>query len=145
MRSVPWQRPEWQKLWLSIIGQDWRTLALVPAGEMPEGFTLEVAVSLVHTGSVHLGVPIRIADATDVSLSQLKQFTEHITALREAGDRVIVALGRISGTATALTIAQAVDRALLCVPLEMSKVSDAKKTIDAIGAKHFVGSAVFEV
>ncbi len=141
----PWQRPEWQQLWLALQKEDWRTLALVPSGDMPDGFTLEVAVSLVHTGSVHLGAPIRIADATDVSLGHLRQFIEELTELRDGGDRVIVALGPVKGAATTVPIAQASDRSLLCIPLEVSKVKDAKTTIKAVGPKHFVGSAVFEV
>lgn len=141
----PWQRPEWQQLWLALQNEDWRTLALIPSGDMPSGFTLEVAVSLVHTGSVHLGAPIRIADATDVSLGHLRQFVEELKALRESGDRVLVALGPVKAAATTVAIAQASDRALLCVPLEVSKVKDARSTIKSVGAKHFVGSAVFQV
>lgn len=141
----PWQRPEWQQLWLALQNEDWRTLALIPSGEMPAGFTLEVAVSLVHTGSVHLGAPIRIADATDVSLGHLRQFVEELKTLREGGDRVIVALGPVKSAATTVAIAQAADRSLLCIPLEVSKVKDAKATIKAVGAKNFIGSAVFQV
>lgn len=141
----PWTKPEWQKLWLALEKEEWRTLALVPSGVMPEGFTLEIAVALVHTGSVHLGSPIRIADGTDVSLPHLKQFVEGVQSLRDRGDRVIIALGPVLHAATAVTIAQAADRALLCVPLQQSLIKDARKTIEAVGTKQFIGSGAFEI
>jgi hypothetical protein len=139
-----WHRPEWQQLWLSLEGKDWRTLALVPSGAIRPGLTVDVAVALVHTGSVHLGVPIRIADATDVALPHLRQFIEELTALRNAGDRVLVCLGGARSSATWTAIAQAADKALLCIELGRSKVSDAKSAIRSIGIQHFLGSAVFQ-
>jgi hypothetical protein len=142
--APPWHRPEWQNLWLSLQSKPWRTLALVAAEPARQGLTVDVAVALVHTGSVHLGVPIRIADATDVSLPHLRQFIEELTALKEAGDRVLVCLGGPPGGATSTAIAQAADKALLCIELGTSLVSGAKKAIKAIGQQHFLGSAVFQ-
>jgi len=140
----PWHRPEWQNLWLALERQDWRTLALVPPGPSRPGFTLDVAVGLVHTGSVHLGVPIRIADAVDISLPHLRQFIQELNSLREAGDRVLVCLGGVRNNSTTAPIAQAADRALLCLELNQSKLADAKATMKAVGQKHFLGSAVFQ-
>lgn len=142
--TPPWHRPEWQQLWLSLEGKEWRTLALVAPGRARAALTLDVAVALVHTGSVHLGVPIRIADASEVSLSHLRQFIEELTLLRETGDRVLVCLGGFGNSGTATAIAQAADKALLCIELENSSLSDAKSVVKAIGAKNFVGSAVFQ-
>lgn len=144
-RAAPWKHPAWQRLWLATQKADWRSLALVPAGEMPERFTLEIALALAYTGSLHLGEPVRMADATSVPLTHLKQFVGGLQSLREAGDRVIVALGPLQDSATAAAIAQAADYSLLCVPLQVSKVADAKRTIAELGARSFLGSAVFHV
>jgi hypothetical protein len=142
--APPWHRPEWQNLWLTLERQEWRTLALVPAGASRLGLTGDIAVALVHTGSVHLGLPIRIADATDLSLPHLRQFIQELNALREAGDRVLVCLGGVRASATTAAIAQAADKALLCIELDNSKVAEAKAAIKAIGIKHFLGSVVFQ-
>lgn len=140
-----WKKPDWQKLWLGTQRFEWNSLAIVPAGDMPAGFTLEIAVSLAQTGAMHLGVPIRVADATNVPLAQLKQFVRELEVVRTAGDRIVLALGTVSSSATTVTLAHSVDKALLCVPLEVSRVRDAKRTLAEIGAKHFIGSAVFHV
>lgn len=144
-RTAPWTHPEWQRLWLATQRAEWRSLALVPAGAMPPRFTLEIALALAYTGSLHLGEPIRMADATSVPLTHLKQFVGELEALRRAGDRLVVALGPVRDSATAVAIAQSADQALLCVPLEVSKVADAKRTISEVGQRRFLGSAVFRV
>ncbi len=140
-----WKQPDWERLWLASQRAPWRSLALIPSGEMPPRFTLEIAVSLVYTGSLHLGEPIRMADATNVPLTHLKQFADELEALRRAGDRLILALGPVRDSATAVAIAQAADQALLCVPLEVSKLADAKHTIAEVGPRRFLGSAIFRV
>src|SRR5690606_1054906 len=81
-----WKDVEWQQLWLATQRRRWRSLALVPAGEMPPDFTLDIAVGLVQTGSLHLGMPIRVADATQVPLAHLMQFTSELDAVVAAGD-----------------------------------------------------------
>lgn len=112
---------------------------------MPARFTLEIAVSLAYTGSLHLGEPVRMADATGVPLTHLKQFIGEIESLRDTGDRLILALGPIRDSATAAAIAQAADQSLLCVPLEVCSVADAKRTLGEVGKQRFLGSAVFSV
>jgi hypothetical protein len=136
---------EWQKLWLATQRVPWNSLAIVPAGAMPPDFTLEIAVSLVQTGSLHLAIPIRIADATAVPLAYLTQFMSELQAVRRAGDLVLLALGPIVDNATTVALAQAADQALLCVPLGVSSVADAKRTVADIGAHRFLGSAAFRV
>lgn len=140
-----WKDVEWQQLWLATQRRRWRSLALVPAGEMPPDFTLDIAVGLVQTGSLHLGMPIRVADATQVPLAHLMQFTSELDAVVAAGDLVLVALGPVRSNPTTVSLAQSSDCALLCVPLGSSRVSDAKRTVAEIGAQRFLGSAVFRL
>lgn len=144
-RESPWRRSEWQRLWLALQRVPWKSLALVPAGEMPSRFTLEIALSLAYTGSLHLGEPVRMADATGVPLTHLKQFVAEIESLRSAGDRLLLALGPIRDSATSAAIAQAADQALLCVPLEVCRLADAKRTLGEVGKHRFLGSAVFSL
>jgi hypothetical protein len=140
-----WKHADWQKLWLATQRVEWSSLAIVPAGEMPAGFTVDIAVALAQTGSMHLGMPIRLGDATDVPLAQLKQFIDELARVANEGERIILALGPIAASATAKSLAQAADKSLLCVPLEMTKSKDAKRTLAEVGAKRFLGSAVFHV
>jgi hypothetical protein len=135
-----WNDSDWQKLWLACQRVEWRSLALLPSGEMPAEFTLEIAVALMRIGSIHLDVPIRIADGTAVPLPYLSQFLSEMNALAKAGDRVLVALSPLRDSPTSMALAEASDRVLLCVPLGASKVSDAKLAVAEIGPQKFLGS-----
>lgn len=112
---------------------------------MPPDFTLEIAVALARTGSMHLGVLLRIADATQVPLAHLMQFMTELESMTRAGDLVMVALGPLLQHPTTVAVAQACDQALLCVPLGVSQIADAKRTISQIGARRFLGSVVFRL
>jgi hypothetical protein len=136
---------DWEKLWLSTQRAKWQSLALLPAGDMPPDFTLKIAVALARTGSMHLGVPVRVAEATQVPLAHLVQFMSEIRGVLDAGDLVLLALGPIARSSTTVPLAQSSDRALLCVPLGVSKLSHAKQTISDVGAERFLGSAIFKV
>lgn len=139
----PWQDDEWQRLWLAIASRPWRTLALIPAGAgaSPQ-FTPLIAVILSRTGMVHLGRPVQVADATQVALSQLTSFFSEIERSTREGERLLIALPP-SENAITTAIAQAADVAVLCILNEKMSASAAKRTVKAIGASRFLGSAIF--
>jgi hypothetical protein len=140
----PWGDVDWQKLWLTMQGRPWSSIAVVPAGPgAPSDFTLTIAVTLARIGIMHLGHPIQVADATHIPLVHLMQFTEEIERIKREGDRVIVALASLAENPITQSIAQATDAALLCVLIEAMSTRDARKTVDKIGAQRFLGSVVF--
>ncbi len=140
----PWLQHDWQKLWLTVRSKAWRSLALVPAGVGgPRDFTLTVGVSLARTGMTHLGVPIRVADATRVPLGHMMRFLDEVRNCTAAGDLVLIALGSMSESPVTVSVAQASDNALLCVLVEKMSVSDAKKVVSHVGAQRFIGSIMF--
>jgi hypothetical protein len=145
-RIEPWRHAEWQKFWLTIRSRSWHSLAIVPAGVgAPPDFSLTIAVSLARTGMVHLGVPIRVADATQVPLDQMMQLSDEVKQSVTTGDLVILALGTTSASPVAVSLAQSVDCALLCVLFDRMAIADTKKTINQIGQTRFIGSAVFRL
>ncbi len=143
-----WQTADWQRLWLSTRTEKkrWRSLALVPAGPgaSPETM-LQIAVTLAHTGMVHLGAPIHVADATRITLAQLVPFSEELTLHMRDTEMMLLALSALTENVTSISLAKAADAALLCVVLGDMSTSDAKKTVAQIGANHFIGSAVFRL
>jgi hypothetical protein len=140
----PWQDPEWQRLWLAVESRPWRSLALIPAGDGASlDFTLMVAITLSRTGMVHLGTPIQVADATQVPLNQLTAFSNEVKRCTSTGQRLLVALPPTSRSAVTASIAQNVDAAVLCVLAKKMSSGDAKRTLKAVGAQRFLGSAIF--
>jgi hypothetical protein len=143
-RLEPWRRADWQKLWLATQVQRWRSLALVPAGKGgPPDFTMTIAVSLARTGMTHLGVPIHVADGTRVPLAHLMQFIQEIDQHVRSGDLVLLALAPPTESLTTVSLAQAAHQVMLCVLLDKMNMGDAKKAVDQIGVRQFLGAATF--
>jgi hypothetical protein len=139
-----WLDAEWQRLWLAVESRPWRSLALIPAGDgASSDFTLIVAMTLSRTGMVHLGSSIQIADATQVSLSQLSAFSNEVRRCTSNGQRLLVALPPTKDSAVTATIAQMVDVALLCVLSNRMSSEQAKRTVQLVGPARFLGSAIF--
>jgi hypothetical protein len=139
-----WQDAEWQRLWLAVESRQWRSLALVPAGEGGSlDFTLIVAITLSRTAMVHLGNPIQIADATQVPLNQLTAFSDEVRRCTADGQRLLVALPSMKDSAITASIAQSVDAAVLCVLAGKMSSADAKRTVKLVGASRMLGSAIF--
>ena len=92
---------------------------------------------------MHLGVPIRVADATQVPLTQMMQLVEEVNSSVAAGDLVLIALATTTESPITVSLAQLADTALLCVMLERMASADAKRTRAKHGTQKFIGSAVF--
>ena len=136
----PWRNPDYQRFWLSLRAREWRTLALVPAASgQPADFTLQIAMALARTGMTHLGAQVHVADATMLSMAAATQFSAQVRASTQSGP-VLIALAPRSDSPVTTAIAQDADCAVLCVKLGQMKMSEAKKTVDEIGASHFIGS-----
>lgn len=142
--AEPWRDPEWQRLWLAVENRQWRSLALIPAGDGASiDFSLIIAVTLSRTGMVHLGRPVQVADATQVPLAQLSRFLGEVQRFTNEGERLLVALPPLGSSPITATIAQSVDAAVLCVLFEKMSSSQAKKTVRLVGQSRFLGSAIF--
>jgi hypothetical protein len=142
--TATWHDPEWQRLWLAVESKEWRSLALVPAGEgASPSFALQIAITLSRTGMVHLGTPVQVADGTRVGLNQLNAFIGEVRRCTSNGDRLLVALPPLGTSPITAAIAQSADAAVLCVLLGSMSSSAAKRTLKAVGASRFLGSAIF--
>ena len=136
----PWQDQRWQRFWLSTQTQEWRTLALLPAGAgAPTEFTLDVAMALARTGMTHLGAQVHVADATMLRMASIGQFEAQVTDSARSGP-VLIALAPAVESPVTQMIARNADCVVLCLKLGMMRWSDAKKTIRDIGQSQFIGS-----
>ena len=147
--AAEWQAADWQRLWLSIWGtkRPWRSLALVPAGPgtSPDVMT-QLAVSMANAGNVYVKKPIHVADASGIlHLKQMTSFSDQLTRYVSEPALVLLALPALKESATSLALAKAADCALLCILRGQMGRSDAKKTVAQVGAKHFIGSALFDL
>jgi len=116
----------------------------VPAsrGSSP-GTMLQIAITLARTGMVHVGMPVHVADATGITLSQLEPFTEVLTQRMQDGDLLLIALSPLTENVTSLPLAKSADAALLCVVAGEMSLEDAKRTVAQVGHQRFIGSSLF--
>jgi hypothetical protein len=135
-----WNDPAWQKIWLSIQGKDWRSLAIVPGNQGLS--TLELAQALVDVGWQHRGLPIGLADLRNVTLPFIDSVIDEVRGHIYSGERVLIALRSVFENPATVPIAQAADGALLCISLGSTRISRAVETIEQVGRARFLGSIV---
>ncbi|HVU03809.1 MAG TPA: hypothetical protein VHE30_18750 [Polyangiaceae bacterium] len=141
--NEPWRDAEWQQLWLILRARPWTSLALIPAAPgAPPDFTLTIAVTLARIGMLHLGTQIHVADATRISLVHLEQVTQEVRRLTQDGELVLVALPTIEENPMSVSLARSTNGAVLCVLTGEMQTSQAKRTVEKVGANQFVGSIV---
>jgi hypothetical protein len=135
-----WNDPSWQRIWLAIQGKEWRSLAVVPGGQGIS--TLEVAQALVDIGWQHRGLPIGLADLRNVTLPYIDSVIDEVRAHVFSGERVLIALRSVFDNPATVPIAQAADRAVLCIGLGVTRIAGAKESIEQIGQPRFLGSII---
>jgi hypothetical protein len=131
---------EWQRIWLAAQRSNWRSLAIVSGGKGRS--TVGVAQMLLKVGWQHRGLPMGLADLRDVPLSHIDAAISQVQAHVDNGDRVLVALGSIFENPTTVALAQAADRALLCVTIGVTAIAGAEQTVEEIGRERFIGTVI---
>jgi hypothetical protein len=132
----------WQRLWLATQRRPWRSLAVIPAGTGAK--TPRIARALAGVGSSHLGLSIRVTDATAITLAGLEACLNAWIEPRDSLRRVLLALGPVLEDPASLALAQAADAAILCLVLGESSISEAERTIEEVGRARFVGSMILK-
>jgi hypothetical protein len=131
-----------QELWIATQKREWRSLALLGAGEgIP---TLATANLLARISWSYSGTPSAVFDLRDVSLRLLEHQLQNVQLQVQNGERVFIALRSIAENPTAIALARAADAVLLCVSLGKTKVKLAKKTVQDVGRERFLGSIVVD-
>ena len=132
-------------MWLSVWTEKWTSLALLPAGAgAPPDFALTIAVTLARVGMSHLGVPIHVADATQVGLPHLVPFIDEVRQQQQhGGGAILIALPPVRESPASVPIAQSANNVLLCVLLGQMSARESSETIAQVGKERFIGSVVF--
>jgi hypothetical protein len=130
-----------QLLWLATQRRAWRSLAVLGASkEVP---TLHVANMLAKLAWWYRGQPSSVADFRDLSLRLVEYQLGDVASQLERGPvTVVIALRSIFENPTVVPVSRAVDAAVLCVQLGVTKIADSRKTVEAIGREKFLGTIV---
>lgn len=128
----------WSQLWFTLERHGWGSLALVPAA--PGMSTRALAACLARAARAYEAIPIDVIDAEHAVPEDVQSIIATVASRAAAGARVLITLPSPLVRSPAIPLARTADAALLVVPLEQSAVSEARRTVAAIGGPHFVGS-----
>ena len=133
----PWERGEYQRIWLQMACRAWRTLAVVPAEEGMS--TLDVA-KLVMALGVAQGESIGVFDFRDVRVNRVADALRGARSQLDDGERLVFPTRSIRENLATIPLARATDAAVLCVSLGSTSMELAAETVGQIGKERFIGS-----
>jgi hypothetical protein len=121
-------------------GAPWATLAIVPAE--PGLQTDALARAVAEVGSEQRGEPVEFLDLRDVTLANSRSLVE--TLALSAAFRHVVALGCPTDNRAAELLATSAAAVVLIVEREATRVTAARRVVEAVGPERFLGAVVLE-
>lgn len=135
--NTPWDRADWQRIWLATQARPWQTLAVVPADDGMS--TYEVATLITALGQHH-GEPMGFGDLRDVPLSGVTSVLDKMAWHVGRGERVVLATRSTRENLTTVPLARAADAVLLCVTLGTTPIEVVEEAVGHFGRDRFLGS-----
>src|SRR6185312_7003214 len=133
----PWDRADYQRIWMRVASRDWQTLAVVP---VEDGIsTVDVANLIVALGASY-GESIGVFDFRDVRMNRALDVIKAVEQQIERGERLVFATRSIRQNMATIPLARATDGAILCVSMGSTSMRLAGETIEQIGKDRFLGS-----
>lgn len=129
--------PAWQRFWLNLESLDWRSLAVVPAGD---DSSIDLVHGLAAVAWQQRGASVIVADMRMVPLTALRAARDELRRRVEHGERVLIAMRSLAQSPTTSTIAREADKALVCVFAGQSSRAQVRSTIREIGIHRCLGS-----
>jgi hypothetical protein len=130
-----------QLLWLATQQRAWRSLAVVGADQSVE--TIEVANMFAKLAWWYRGQPSSVADFRDLTLRLVDHQLRDVALQLESDPvTIVIALRSIFENPTVAPVASAVDAAILCIRMGVTKMSSARRTVETIGRERFIGTIV---
>lgn len=128
----------WGQTWFSLLQAQWNSLVLVPAD--PGDSTVFAAKALADVGRLYQFEPIQVINAGDVASGDLQGVLGTIQQFNGSAARLLIAVSSPLTHDAAIPAARAADAAVLVVGMGTSSMVNARRTIDCIGASHFIGA-----
>ena len=139
--SIFAEDPNWQRVWLNLESQNWRSLAIVPAGQRS---SIDLVHALAAVAWHQRSTPVIVADLRSLNLPGLDAARIEIRRRVECGERVLISTNSIDRNPTSAAVAREADKVVLCVYMGLTLRSQVKKTIQALGAQRCLGSILID-
>ncbi len=131
------QDPSWQRLWICLEPQNWRSLVLVPAGR---DSSIDVVNGLAGVAWQQRGGRVIVADLRTISLPALGNARMALRKRIEDGDRILIAISALDVNPTSTAIAREADRAVVCVFAGRAERAQVRSIVRELGPQRCLGS-----
>ncbi len=127
---------------MSCMRGSWSSLTVVPAS--PEQSAAVVANALVEVSNLVRGKEAKLFAMEQKELRAVSMSVVDIMHHVDAGGLAIVSVDSVIAKQTGVPVTIATDATLLVVHLGVTRVEDAKRTVELIGENKFIGAVVIE-
>jgi hypothetical protein len=129
--------PSWQRVWLRIETETWRSLAVIPAGDSS---SLEVVHGLAAVAWQQRGAKVVVADLRELALPVLATVRDELRQRVDGGERVIIAMRSFERSPATATIAREADKSILCIDSGHTRKSRVRDMVREIGRQRLLGT-----
>lgn len=127
---------------LTCMRGEWQSMVVVPAS--PEGSGALVAHALAEVSSLVRGKKARLFSTEGLEVNAVSRTIVDMMQHIGGGGLAIVSIDSVLAAQAGIPVTQAVDVALLVVQLGVTDALDAKRTVELVGAKKFLGAVTIE-
>lgn len=127
---------------LTCLRGSWHSLAVVPAA--PQLSASVVASALVDVSNLVRGQQARLFSAEGLEMVGVSKIIVDVTHHVDDGGLAIVTVDSVVAKQTGIPMTLAADAALLVVHLGATRMEDARRTVELIGEKKFIGAVTIE-
>ena len=135
------QQQLYQQL-LTCLRGDWHSMVVVPAS--PGQSAAMVANALVEVSTLVRGKKAELFSAEGKEVNDVSKVIVEMMQHIGNGGLAISSIDSVIASQSGIPVTLAVDVALLVVNLGLTDTEDAKRTVEMIGAKKFLGAVTIE-
>lgn len=141
MTKAPGQQQLYQQL-LTCLRGEWHSMVVVPAS--PGSSAAMVANALVEVSTLVRGKKAKLFTTEGLEVNDVSKVIVDVMQHLGTGGLAIVSIDSVIAAQSGIPITLAVDVALLVVQLGVTQTADAKRTVELIGEKKFLGAVTIE-
>lgn len=140
-KQAPASQELYQQL-LTCLRGTWHSLAVVPAAPHLSGAV--VANALVDVSNLVRGQQAKLFSTEGLEMAGVAKVIVDVTHHVDEGGLAVVTVDSVVARQTGIPVTLAADAALLVVHLGVTRIEDAKRTVELIGEKKFIGAVTIE-
>lgn len=136
------ERPQLLHQLLPCLRGDWSSLAVVPASGVLSASL--VANALVEVSNLTRSKQAKLFSTEGLELTGVSKVIVDVHSHVEQGGLAIVTLDALVARQTGVPLVMSVDAALLVVHLGVTRMEDARQTVEIVGPGKFIGAVTLE-